>query len=60
LVPEARQNSKAALLAFQSSTADLTVVLRAYANQLTTELEQQQIGVERSKTRVALLYLAGI
>ncbi len=60
LIPEATQNSKAVLLAYQNTTADLTAVLQAYANQLTTELEQQQIIVERLKTIAVLKYLTGV
>jgi len=60
LYPEARQNSKAALLAYQSTTSSLSTVLRAYSNQLTIKLEQIQIEVERAKARVALLYLEGV
>lgn len=60
LLPEATQNSKAALLAYQSTTTDLTTVLRAYSNQLTIRLEQTQIQVERAKARAALLYLEGV
>lgn len=59
LTPEAIQNSKAALLAYQNATSDLTTVLRAYSNQLTIRLEQIQIQVERAKARAALLYLEG-
>lgn len=60
LFPEARQNSKAALLAYKNATTDLTTVLRAYSSELTIHLEQIQIQVERAKTRIALLYLEGI
>lgn len=60
LLPEATQNSKAALLAYQNATTDLTTVLRAYSNQLTIRLERTQIQVERAKARAAILYLEGI
>jgi outer membrane protein TolC len=60
LALEAKQNSKAALLAYQSATTDLTTVLRAYNNELTIRLEQIQIQVEGAKARAALLYLEGI
>ncbi len=56
---EAEQNSKAALFAYQSATADLTTVLRAYSNELTIQLEQLQIKIEGAKTRAALFYLEG-
>lgn len=60
LALEAKQNSKAALLAYQSATSDLTIVLRAYNNELTIHLEQIQIQIERAKARAALLYLEGV
>lgn len=60
LIPEATQNSKAALLAYKNTTTDFSTVLRAYSNNLTIRLEQIQIEVERAKARVALLYLEGV
>ncbi|WP_232048494.1 TolC family protein [Legionella adelaidensis] len=60
LIPEAKQNTKAALLAYQNTTTELTAVLRAYSSQLTFQLEQIQLRVERLKTRATLLYLEGI
>lgn len=60
LIPESKQNSKAALLAYQNATTDLTTVLRAYSNEITIRLERLQIQVERAKTRAALFYLEGI
>lgn len=60
LIPEARQNSKAALMAYQSATIDLNTVLRAYSNELNIKLEKLQIKVEKAKARAALLYLEGV
>lgn len=60
LIPESKQSSKAALLAYQSATADLTTVLRAFSSELTIQLEQLQIKVEGMKTRAALFYLEGV
>jgi outer membrane protein TolC len=60
LVPEARQNSKAALNAYQSTTADLTTVFRAFSTELTIRLEQLQIRIERAKARAGLFYLEGV
>lgn len=59
LLPETKQSSKAALLAYQSATADLTTVLRAFSSELTIQLEQLQIKVEGMKARAALFYLEG-
>lgn len=60
LIPEARQNAKAALISYQNTKTDLTSVLRAYSNQLTIQLEHMQIIVERDKARSSLLYLEGV
>lgn len=59
LIPEARENSKAALLAYQSATTDLATVLRADTNERNIQLEQLQIQIQRTKVRAALLYLEG-
>ncbi len=59
-MPEAIQNERATLLAYQSTTADFTSVLRAKSNVLAIQLEQLQIQVERAKARVALLYFEGL
>lgn len=60
LIPEATQNAKAALIAYQNTKTDLTSVLRAYSNKLTIQLEKTQISVERDKAQSALLYLEGV
>jgi outer membrane protein TolC len=60
ILPESIQNSKAAVLAYKNATTDLSTVLRAYSNNLSIQLEQLQIQVERAKTRAALLYLEGV
>ena len=60
LIPEAKQSSKAALFAYQSATADLTTVLRAFSSELTIQLEQLQVKVEGMKARAALFYLEGV
>jgi outer membrane protein TolC len=60
LVPEAKQNAKASLLAYQSTTADLATVLRAFSQELTIQLEQLQIKIEGAKARAALFYLEGV
>jgi outer membrane protein TolC len=60
LTLEAKQSSKAALLAYKNTTTDLASVLRAYSNQLTIRLDQIQIQVNRAKAQAALLYLEGV
>lgn len=59
LLPEAKQNAKAALRAYQSATADLTTVLRANSLALTTQLQYLRIQVDRAKAQAALRYLGG-
>lgn len=59
LIPEAKQNAKAALLAYQNTTTELTTVLRAYSSELTIQLEHIQLQVERLKAHATLLYLEG-
>lgn len=59
LLPEAKQNAKAALLAYQNTRTDLTSVLRAYNVLLDIELEQLRVQVDLARARVALLYLEG-
>lgn len=59
LLPEAKQNAKAALRAYQSATADLNTVLRANGILLTTQLQYLRIQVDRAKTEAAIRYLAG-
>jgi hypothetical protein len=60
LIPETTQNSKAALLSYQSANSDLTTVLRAYTNERNIKLERLQVQIERAKIRAALLYLEGL
>jgi len=60
LVPEAKQNSKAGLFAYQSATVEIATVLLAFSRELSVNLEEQQVKVERAKTRAALFYLEGM
>ena len=60
LIPEAKQNAKAALLGYQNAGVDLTTVLRAYSAELTIQLEKFQVQIALLKTRAALLYLEGL
>lgn len=59
VIPEAKQNAKAALLAYQNTSIELTTVLRAYSSELTIRLEHIQLQVERLKAHATLLYLEG-
>tara|TARA_R110002124_G_scaffold242653_1_gene407797 strand:- start:7828 stop:8091 length:264 start_codon:yes stop_codon:yes gene_type:complete len=59
LIPEARQYSKATLTAYQNNQGDFPTVARAYVSDLNTQLESLKLQVDKSKARVALLYLEG-
>ncbi|STY78841.1 Outer membrane efflux protein [Legionella wadsworthii] len=60
ILPEAKQNAKASLLAYQNATVEMNTVLRAYSNELDIRQEQLQVLIEKMKARVALLYLEGV
>jgi outer membrane protein TolC len=59
LLPEAKQNAKAALLAYRNANIDLASVLRAHLAVSDLQIQQLQIQVERAKARVALAYFSG-
>ncbi|HHM2297803.1 TPA: TolC family protein [Legionella anisa] len=60
LLPEAKQNAKASLLAYQNTAIEMNTVLRAYSNELDIRQEQLQVLIDKMKARVALLYLEGV
>ena len=60
LIPEARQNVKASLNAYQNTTGELNTVLRASSSELTIQLERLQLQVDRAKSRATLMYLEGV
>lgn len=59
VIPTAKQNARAALIAYQNTTAELTNVLQAYSSVLTLNLELIQLQVNRAKSHATLLYLEG-
>lgn len=59
IIPKAKQNIKLALLAYQSATADLVTVLRAYIFTADLELEKLRIAIDQRKTQVNINYLTG-
>jgi outer membrane protein TolC len=59
LLPRARENTAAALNAYQSERGDFTALLRARVSELDTRLEAQRLRVDRAKAQAGLLYLAG-
>lgn len=60
LLPEAKQNAKASLVAYQNTSVEMNTVLRAYSNELDIRQEQLQVMIEKMKARVVLLYLEGL
>ncbi len=56
LLPQARQQAQAALLAYQSDRGDFADVMRAYIDDLNTRLDQQRIEVDRLKADAKILY----
>ncbi|MGD2081355.1 MAG: TolC family protein [Chromatiales bacterium] len=59
LVPRARENTEAALNAYQSERGDFTALLRARVSELDTRLDALRLRVDRAKALAGLLYLAG-
>ncbi|RTZ59092.1 MAG: transporter, partial [Gammaproteobacteria bacterium] len=56
LLPQAKQQAQAALLAYQSDRGDFADVMRAYIDDLNTRLDQQRIDVDRLKAKANILY----
>lgn len=59
LVPQAEQNTKAALNAYQSGVSDFGELVRARLTELDSRLKELRLIVNREKSKVDLLYLAG-
>jgi len=59
LIPRARQNSEAALNAYQSERGDFDSLMRARIAELNTRLEALRLQVDQAKAQAGLLYLAG-
>lgn len=59
ITPSARQNSEAALSAYQSGTTEFTALMRAYMTVLDTHLKSERLRIEHAQTQAELLYLAG-
>ncbi|MBN4080203.1 TolC family protein [Beggiatoa alba] len=57
LISRAKQNTRAALNAYQSDRADFTTLMRASITELDTQLKAIRIQVEHSKAKVKVLYL---
>jgi len=59
LVPQARQNTEAALFAYQNNRADFPTVMKARITELNTELKSIRMHVNRAKSEARLLYISG-
>ena len=59
LLPQAKQNTEAALNAYQSGVSDFGELVRARLTELDSRLKHLRLLVDRAKSQVDLLYLAG-
>lgn len=56
VLPQARQQAEAALLAYQSDRGDFSNVMRAYIDNLDVELDDMRITINLLKTKSNILY----
>ena len=59
IVPQSRENAKAALYAYQSRRGDFTSLMRARITELETGLKHIRLQVNYRQAQARLLYLAG-
>jgi len=59
LIPQAEQNSEAALFAYQNDRVDFTSLMRARITALDTHLKAIRINVNRVKAQARVLYFSG-
>lgn len=59
LVPKARENTKAAMVIYQSGRGSFTALMRAQITELETQLSALRIQVDHKKTQAQLLYFVG-
>ncbi len=59
LVSKAKENTRAALNAYQSDRGDFTTLMRASITELDTQLKALRIHVDHIKAKVKVLYLSG-
>ena len=57
--PKARENTTAALQAYQSDRGDFNSLMRAQLNELKTLLKSLRLQIDATKTQASLLYLSG-
>lgn len=56
LLPQAKQQTQAALLAYQSDRGDFSDVMRAYIDALNAHLDERRIAVDHLQTNARILY----
>jgi len=59
IVPQAKENAKAALYAYQNRRGEFTALVRARITELETELKQTRLQIDYLKAHARLLYLLG-
>jgi len=59
LVPKAKENTSAAMFAYQSGRGAFAALMRAQITELETQLSALRLTVEHKKSQAKLLYLAG-
>ncbi len=59
IVPQSRENSKAALFAYQNRRGEFTALMRARITELETELKKLRLRINYLKAQTKLLYLLG-
>ena len=56
LLPQAKRQTRASLLAYQSDRGDFADVMRAYIDDLNANLDERRIAVDHLQTRARILY----
>ncbi len=59
IIPQSRENAKAALYAYQSRRGDFTSLMRARITELETNLKHMRLKINYKQAQAKLLYLAG-
>ncbi len=60
LLPKSKQQSEAALLAYQSDRGDFADVMRAYIDDLNIHLEEKRLAVDHLKSKAKILYFTAV
>ena len=56
LLPQAKQQTQASLLAYQSDRGDFADVMRAYIDDLNVKLDERRIAVDHLQSKAKILY----